>query len=174
MSTFTVNFGNTTSPKHKVNKDFTTVKTVTGSVVYPSSVDNPRIKVRGGYINCNYAKGLYDRSYWVVNQVLNEGFNYVELVSDAISSFSGNIYGSNQYVCRSATDFNLAIPDNLLPIEVGERPQVRKFGTSGLKTTESYIIGLTRCNKVNNLTNGYTHKDLVTDPNDPNDTPHVE
>ncbi len=145
MATFTVNFGNTTSPKHKVNKDFTNVKTVTGSVVYPSSVDNPRIKVKGGYINCNYATGLYGRKYWVVNQVLNEGFNYVELVSDAISSFPDSIIGTAQHVVRGATDFNKMIPDNYA---VESKPQIKllsSWSNAIGNTTEGsdvYLVGI--------------------------------
>ena len=145
MATFTVNFGNTTSPKHKVNKDFTNVKTVTGSIVYPSSVDNPRIKVKGGYINCNYATGLYGRSYWVVNQVLNEGFNYVELISDAISSFPNSIIGTAQHVVRGATDYNKMIPDNYA---VESKPQIKllsSWSNSIGNTTEGsdvYLVGI--------------------------------
>lgn len=169
-----IEVGVTTSPNNKVDKDFTNVKSVSGVLIHPCTIDAPVIKIAGGYINANFLKGLFNRNYYIESQTLDKGFNYLHCISDPVSSFPQ--YGTTQYVARSETDYNLMIPDSLLPIETNEIPAIEGFGRSDIKSTESYVIGLTKCKNVNTLTSGITYdtRDLVTNPNDPNDTPHVE
>lgn len=139
----TVNFCNCSDSKNTVNKTFAVVSSRPVTVVYPCDVLHPTFKVLGGHISANSVTGAFGRNYWIVKQTLDNGVNYVECVVDALSSWSNSVYGSSQFVVRSATGFDLAIPDNLIPSAIQPVPQVIDSADSFGSTTESFILGVT-------------------------------
>lgn len=113
----TVTLANTSNEYYEVNKSYTTVATKADcSVVYPCDVIHPTFKIKGGYIAANSITGVFDRNYWITNQVLKDGINYISCTVDAFSSWKNSIIGSTQYVTRSETHGNPYLPDNEYPI----------------------------------------------------------
>lgn len=138
----TVNFCNCSDSKNTASKTFAVVSSRPVTVVYPCDVLHPTFKVVGGHISANSVTGAFGRNYWIVKQTLDNGVNYVECVVDALSSWSSSVYGSNQFVVRSATGYDLTIPDNILPCAVQPVPYVERGSQFG-SSTESFIIGVT-------------------------------
>lgn len=140
---YTVQFANCSDPRNKVSKTFTPVEQRTATLVEPCDVISPTIIVSGSYINANSVEGLFSRNYFITSQTLSHGRNYVSLRCDPLSSFSGSVIGSNQFVVRSATDYDLAIPDPCIPTAIQPIPQVTQSSDSFGSTTESFILGVT-------------------------------
>jgi len=138
-----IEVGVTTSPNHKVDKDFTSVMSVSGVLIHPCTIDAPIIKIAGGYINANFIKGLFNRNYYIESQTLDKGFNYLHCISDPVSSFPQ--YGSTQYVKRSETHGNTMLND-IIATEVKPQCSILTasdpvFGNS-LGTDACYLIGI--------------------------------
>lgn len=135
-----IEIGVTTSPINAIDKNFTNVRSVTGTLIHPCTIDAPVIKISGGYISANYIKGLFNRNYYIESQTLEKGFNYLHCISDPVSSFPQ--YGTSQYVSRCETEYNLSIPDNLLPLAIENLPHTEKAGAFGV-SSEYIILGVT-------------------------------
>ena len=112
----TVKTGNTNSDYFAVTKTVTDETSHTVSIVYPCDILNPTFSMKGGYINANYLTGAFGRKYWITNQTIDKGINYLHCTVDAWSSWSDNIYGSEQFVERSETDYNVYLPDGQFPL----------------------------------------------------------
>lgn len=170
---YSVTIGTCNDPRNKVSKTLSGAQTYTCTPKYPCDILHPTLKI-AGTVDSGNMFSFNGRNYYITGLAIDNGCTYVTGTVDALSSWSSSIYGTTQYVARGETDYDLMIPDNLLPVRINEIPSVEGFGITNLKGTEAYVIGLTTCQNVNTLANGVTHENLVTDPNDPNDTPHVE
>ena len=114
----TVTLANTSNEYYEVNKTYSTVSTLSNcSVVYPCDVLHPTFKIKGGYVSANSIVNVFGRNYWITNQVLNDGINYISCVVDAFSSWKSSIIGSSQFVNRSETHYNPLIPDDKYPLQ---------------------------------------------------------
>lgn len=111
-----VKTGKTSSDYFAVTKTVTDETSHTVSIVYPCDILNPTFSMKGGYINANYLTGAFNRKYWITNQTIDKGINYIHCTVDAWSSWSSNIYGSEQFVERSETDYNVYLPDGQFPL----------------------------------------------------------
>lgn len=139
----TITFANTSNEYFDVNKTYTTVSTKTGaSVVYPCDVLNPTFKIKGGYINANCVTGVFDRNYWITNQTLNDGINYVTCTVDAFSSWKNSIYGTTQNVNRSETKYNPYLTDDIYPIPNKVETKMLKSSTELIGTDWTTIMGV--------------------------------
>lgn len=141
MATYNVTFATANEPKNKVTKNPITVTTRTVTLVEPCEILNPTIITYGSYINANYVTGLFGRNYYIVSQTLSNGRNFLQLKCDVLTSFSGNIYGTIQFVSRSQTGYDNSIPDNIVPIKQNTTYTVKPIGDP-ITTTENYIIGV--------------------------------
>ena len=112
----TVKTGKTNSDYFAVTKTVTDETSHTVSIVYPCDILNPTFSLKGGYIDANYLTGAFNRKYWITNQTIDKGINYLHCTVDAWSSWSANIYGSEQFVERSETDYNVYLPDGQFPL----------------------------------------------------------
>ena len=141
MATYNVTFATANEPKNMVTKNPVTVTSRTVTLVEPCEILNPTIITYGSYINANYVTGLFGRNYYIVSQTLSNGRNFLQLKCDVLTSFSGNIYGTTQFVSRSQTGYDNAIPDNIVPIKQETTYTVKPIGEP-ITTTENYIIGV--------------------------------
>ena len=141
MATYNVTFATANEPKNKVTKNPVIVTSRTVTLVEPCEILNPTIITYGSYINANYVTGLFGRNYYIVSQTLSNGRNFLQLKCDVLTSFSGNIYGTTQFVSRSQTGYDNAIPDNIVPIKQETTYTVKPIGEP-ITTTENYIIGV--------------------------------
>ena len=141
MATYNVTFATANEPKNKVTKNPVIVTSRTVTLVEPCEILNPTIITYGSYINANYVTGLFGRNYYIVSQTLSNGRNFLQLKCDVLTSFSGNIYGTIQFVSRSQTGYDNSIPDNIVPIKQNTTYTVKPIGDP-ITTTENYIIGV--------------------------------
>lgn len=136
-----VKIGNISEPKNAVSKTMTAVTTRTCTLVEPCDVLNPTIIISGGLVNANYVSDLFGRNYYIVAQTLAGGRNYLQLKCDVLTSFSGNIYGTTQFVSRSQTGYDNTIPDNIVPLKQETNYTVKPIGDA-ITSTENFIIGV--------------------------------
>lgn len=113
----TVKTGKTTADYFAVTKTVTNETPHTVSIVYPCDILNPTFSFKGGYIDANYLTGAFGRKYWITNQTIDKGINYLHCTVDAWASWSGDIYGTEQFVNRSETHGNNMINDNSFPTQ---------------------------------------------------------
>jgi hypothetical protein len=112
----TVKTGKTTSDYFAVTKTITNETQRTISLVYPCDMLAPTVSIKGGRIDANYLTGLFGRKYWITNQTVDKGITYLHCSVDAWASWSSDIYGSEQFVERSETDYNVYLPDGQFPL----------------------------------------------------------
>lgn len=112
----TVKTGKTTSDYFAVTKTVTNETQRTISLVYPCDMLAPTVSIKGGRIDANYLTGLFGRKYWITNQTVDKGITYLHCSVDAWASWSNDIYGSEQFVERSETDYNVYLPDGQFPL----------------------------------------------------------
>lgn len=113
----TVKTGKTTSDYFAVTKTVTNETTRTISIVYPCDMLSPTVSIKGGRIDSNYLTGLFGRKYWITNQTVDKGITYLHCTVDAWGSWSGDIYGKDQFVNRSEKHGNAMINDNSFPTQ---------------------------------------------------------
>lgn len=136
----TVRTGKTTAEYFAVTKTVTKEVSHTVSIVYPCDILNPTFSLKGGYIDANYLTGAFGRKYWITNQTIDKGINYLHCTVDPWSSWSDNIYGSEQFVTRSEKHGNSDINDTSFPCTSEPISQMSK-GTL-LTQNVTYVIGV--------------------------------
>lgn len=128
----TVKTGKTTADYFAVTKEVTDETAHTVSIVYPCDILNPTFSMKGGYIDANYLTGAFNRKYWITNQTIDKGINYLHCTVDAFSSWGNAIYGTTQNVSRSETKYNPYLTDDMFPIP-------NKVETTMLKSNDEFI-----------------------------------
>lgn len=113
----TVKTCKTSSDYFAVTKTVTDETKRTISLVYPCDMLAPTVSIKGGRIDANYLTGLFGRKYWITNQTVDNGITYLHCSVDAWASWSGDIYGKEQFVNRSETHGNNMINDNSFPTQ---------------------------------------------------------
>lgn len=136
----TVKTGKTTAEYYAVTKTVTNETSHTVSIVYPCDILNPTFSMKGGYIDANYLTGAFGRKYWITNQTIDKGINYLHCTVDAWASWSGDIYGTDQFVTRSETHGNPYINDTSFPSTADTATQMQQ-GTL-LTQNAVYVIGV--------------------------------
>lgn len=136
-----VKIGKTSSDYFAVTKTVTDETLHIVSIVYPCDILNPTFSMKGGYINANYLTGIFNRKYWITNQTIDKGINYLHCTVDAWASWSDNIYGSEQFVERSETDYNVFLPDGQFPLSNKNEIDMYK-GNTIVTGTYKHVIGV--------------------------------
>ena len=137
----TVKTGKTTAEYFAVTKPVTNEVSHTVSIVYPCDILNPTFSLKGGHIDANYLTGAFGRKYWITNQTIDKGINYLHCTVDPWASWSGNIYGSEQFVTRSEKYGEKYLPDTLYPVSSKTEITMLK-GARIISTGFSYVLGV--------------------------------
>lgn len=145
---YSVTVGTCTDPRNKVTKTLSGEHTYTCTPKYPCDILHPTLKI-AGTVDSGNMFNFNGRNYYITGMAIDNGCTYITGAVDALSSWSGSILGTSQYVSRCETDYNLMIPDNYLPVEISEIPSVERIASVDMKSTEGYVIGLTKCKNVN-------------------------
>lgn len=135
-----VKTGKTTAEYFAVTKTVTNEVEHTVSIVYPCDILNPTFSLKGGYIDANYLTGAFGRKYWITDQTIDKGINYLHCTVDAWASWPDEIYGSSQFVTRSEKYGNPDINDASFPCTSEPISQIKK-GTLLTKNV-TYVIGV--------------------------------
>lgn len=139
----TITLANTTDEYYTVNKTYTTVLEITNaSIIYPCDVLNPTFKIKGGYVAANAVIDVFGRNYWIAEQTLNEGINYISCTVDAFSSWASDIYGTTQFVERSEKNGNLTINDGLFPLPNTQQTYLYPSNVELVTGDLTYVIGV--------------------------------
>ena len=137
----TVKTGKTTSDYFAVTKTVTNETERTISLVYPCDMLSPTVSIKGGRIDANYLTGLFGRKYWISNQTVDKGITYLHCNVDAWASWADNIYGSEQFVERSETDYNIYLPDGQYPLS--NKNEIDMYaGSTVLSGNYKHVIGV--------------------------------
>lgn len=136
----TVKTGKTTAEYFAVTKTVKDEVSHTVSIVYPCDILNPTFSLKGGYIDANYLTGAFGRKYWITNQTIDKGINYLHCTVDAWASWSGDIYGTEQFVTRSEKHGNPNLNDTSYPSTSDVSSQMKR-GTL-LTQHATYVIGV--------------------------------
>ena len=138
----TVKTGKTTADYFVVTKTITDETSHTVSIVYPCDILNPTFSFKGGYIDANYLTGAFGRKYWITNQTIDKGINYLHCTVDAWSSWSSDIYGTDQFVERSETKGNPDINDGKFPIPNSNKTDMLSSNTQIITGDFTHVIGV--------------------------------
>lgn len=139
----TVKTGKTSAEYFAVTKTVTNETERSISLVYPCDMLAPTVSIKGGRIDANYLTGLFGRQYWISNQTVDKGITYLHCNVDAWASWSGNIYGSDQFVERSETDYNTYLPDGQFPLS--NKNEIDMYSGNTIIQTNSnvkHVIGV--------------------------------
>lgn len=118
-------------------------------VVEPCGVINPRISLANGVAwnpsKYNYAYiQEWRRYYWVNEWTFDSGRWYVELTVDTLTSFKDEILSREEYIVRSASEYDLSIIDQLYPAKAEYRVvngEFRPFAYNTLRTG-TFVLGV--------------------------------
>ena len=138
----TVKTGKTTADYFAVTKTVTDETERTISLVYPCDMLSPTVSIKGGRIDANYLTGLFGRKYWITNQTVDKGITYLHCSVDAWSSWSGDIYGTEQFVERSETKGNPDINDGKFPIPNSNKTDMLSSNTQIITGDFTHVIGV--------------------------------
>ena len=136
----TVKTGKTSSDYYAVTKTVTNETERSISLVYPCDMLSPTVSIKGGRIDANYLTGLFGRKYWITNQTVDKGITYLHCNVDAWSSWSGDIYGTEQFVERSETDYNVYLPDGQFPLS--NKNEIDMYKGSRVINSQIYVLGV--------------------------------
>lgn len=133
------------SPKNKLEKDVTTVASLSGVLKNSTSIIDPTIIIEGdlsSYTNVNYMTiAEFGRSYFITNitSVTNSLFEISAHV-DVISSFSAEIKANKAIIHRQENNWNLYLDDG--SFRVYQNPMVlTKAFPSGF-TTQEFVLAV--------------------------------
>lgn len=120
------------SERIAVNKELTSVKTLTGTLRGECSITAPIIQCSGGleeYTSVNYAYISDFKRYYYVSEIKSIRNNIVELTMtcDVLMSFKTEFLTQSAIIKRQADNWNLYIDDGSFKAQQNSRVQVKAF-----------------------------------------------
>lgn len=134
---------NNTSEKNKIDKNITTVATLTGSIKGESSITHPIILIEySDPIAFNYVYIAVFGRYYYVNDVtvVRTGLLRVSLSVDVLESFKTLILTQNVIIDKNEIDFEKYLPDENLLTLVKTKTDIVNFPNGLLNSGEFILI----------------------------------
>ena len=137
---FSISLMTSSSPKEKLDKDVSTIQTVTGTLKETTSIIDPVVKIQGNvssFKNCNYMYiPEFGRYYFVtdISSVTNTIFEVSGHV-DVLMTYRAQIRDNNAIVRRQANSWNLYLNDGSFKVYQNPMVLTRAF-PSGFSTSE--------------------------------------
>ena len=128
------------SEKNKLDKDVTTLATVTGVLKSETSIVNPVITIEGDvsqFATCNYMEiPVFGRKYFVTN-IRSIRNNLVEVAAhvDVLSTYAAQIRANTAIVHRQENRWNLYLNDGTFRVYQNPMVLTREF-PNGFSTFE--------------------------------------
>ena len=128
------------SEKNRLDKEVTTISTLTGVLKNETSIINPIILVEGdlsSYVNCNYMQiPVFGRSYFVSN-IRSIRRNLFEITAhvDVLSTYKTSIRANSAIVRRQENNWNLYLNDGVFRVYQNTMVLTKDF-PSGFSTQE--------------------------------------
>lgn len=133
------------SEKNKLDKDVTTIATVTGVLKSETSILNPVIMIEGDvsqFTGCNYMDiPTFGRKYFVTNirSIRNELFEISARV-DVLSTYAAQIRANTAIVHRQENRWNLYLNDGSFRVYQNPMVLTREF-PNGF-TTQEFVLAV--------------------------------
>lgn len=144
-----VNIGTCSSEKRALDKSFSAVKSLSGTLRNQSNVVNPSIEVEcpvGDIATCNYMTiPQFGRKYYITDMTaLGENLTLVSGHCDVLATYATGIRSNTAVVARSATEgnWNLYLNDNQMKINNRSKTLV-KTGFSAFPKNQFSMILIT-------------------------------
>ena len=144
---FSVSIGTCASEKRALDKSFSAVTTVTGTLRNESNVVNPSILVEvgvGTIATCNYMEiPTFGRKYYITDMTsMGDNLTLVSGHCDVLSTYASGIRQNTAIVARSATqgNWNLLMNDNQIKLNNKKKIIVKKGFTAFPKNQFSMIL----------------------------------
>lgn len=142
-----VQVGTCASEKRALDKDFSAVLSVTGTLRNQSNVVNPSIELHcavGTIATCNYMViPEFGRKYYITDMTaLGEELTLVSGHCDVLSTYASGIRQNTAIVARSATqgNWNLLMNDNQIKLNNKKKIIVKKGFTAFPKDQFSMVL----------------------------------
>ena len=116
----TLNFYTNNSSNKALDKNLTSVVSLSGNLREESSVINPSILIEySGFIGANYAYIPEFQRYYFIKEITSVRKNLwrVDMHVDVLSSFKSAIRNNTAIIERAQGYYDLYLEDNMLPIE---------------------------------------------------------
>lgn len=116
----TITLYNNASPKIKIGKSLTVVKTMTGTLRESCDMINPSVLIENaGVINANYAYIAEFGRYYFVKKITSSRNNLwrVDMHVDVRETYANQIKTHKPVLERSENYYNLYLKDNILPLQ---------------------------------------------------------
>ena len=144
---FSVSIGTCASEKRALDKSFSAVTTVTGTLRNESHVVNPSLLVEvgvGTIATCNYMEiPTFGRKYYITDMTsMGDNLTLVSGHCDVLSTYASGIRQNTAIVARSATqgNWNLLMNDNQIKLNNKKKIIVKKGFTAFPKNQFSMIL----------------------------------
>lgn len=118
---FSIQLQINTSENNKLDKNISTIATISGVLKDKTSIIDPIIIIEGdisAYINCNYMTiSTFGRSFFVNNIIsIRNGLFEIYAHVDVLSSFASQIRGNQAIVKRQENRWNLYLNDGVFKV----------------------------------------------------------
>lgn len=144
---FSVSIGTCSSEKRALDKSFSAVTTVTGTLRNESNVVNPSILIEvgvGTIARCNYMEiPTFGRKYYITDMTsMGDNLTLVSGHCDVLATYAEGIRSNTAVISRSATEgnWNLFLNDNMTKINNRKKIIVRKGFTAFPKNQFTMIL----------------------------------
>ena len=133
------------SEKNKLDKDVTTLATVTGVLKSETSIINPVITIEGDvsqFATCNYMEiPVFGRKYFVTNiRSIRNGLFEISARVDVLSTYATQIRQNTAIVHRQENRWNLYLNDGTFRIYQNPMVLTREF-PNGF-TTQEFVLAV--------------------------------
>lgn len=133
------------SEKNKLDKDVTTLATITGVLKSETSIINPVITIEGDvsqFATCNYMEiPVFNRKYFVTNiRSIRNGLFEISARVDVLSTYATQIRQNTAIIHRQENDWNLYLNDGTFRIYQNPMVLTREF-PNGF-TTQEFVLAV--------------------------------
>ncbi len=148
---FTVQLMNNQEELNKINKNPSTILSITGSLREETSLIDPVILIEynGTLTNVNYAYIAEFHRYYFITQIesVRTGLWRVYMHCDVLKTYAQGILGCDCVVARNQNNFNLYLNDAYFKVYSNPRVQVLNFPQKF--SGESYVLVMKGCQVYN-------------------------
>lgn len=140
---FTIDLQRNNSDINVLNKDVTTLMSVSGVLKSRTSIINPTIVIEGSLpVNCNYMYISSFGRYYYVNDITSISNDLFEISGhvDVLKTYASQIRSSRGIIARQQSNWNLYIDDGVFKTYQNEILLLKQFD-SGF-TTQDFVLAV--------------------------------
>lgn len=140
---FTIDLMKNNSDVNVLNKDITTLMSISGTLKARTSIINPVIVIDGTLpTDCNYMYISEFGRYYYVNDITSINNDLFEISGhvDVLKTYASQIRASRGIIARQQTNWNLYVDDGVFKTYQNEQILLKQF-TGGF-TTQDFVLAV--------------------------------